>query len=265
MPQTLTTYGANNSYVIKSVTDASFTLLTADFTTGVVTSSILPSWVCEEMTRRIQKVFSIVPVKADLENGFDGLVLSLVEAIMFENTGGFQAAVTYSAPTATYTLSGLTDPCHIGISFPLSSSPPFLGAGGGLPAVTYAVDESIVPTKTTTSAIFSTLFSTNYVQQAPNENLVIWAAGSIYGPINTSNTLFQLRLSFDSVASYVFPVFNNRVDTHFPYNFVWKLTGAATAGTKVVALEWAKPAGGGSGALTADSNDSVSLTIMRVQ
>lgn len=126
MSQTLITVGSGIAYIIKNVTSSSFVLLTANFTTGVVSSSILPSGVTTELTRRLQQLLAAVPVKADVENGFAGMVRSLVVPQMMES-GSFSAVVTYVAPTATYTMSSLADPSHLAITIPQSTSAPFIG------------------------------------------------------------------------------------------------------------------------------------------
>jgi hypothetical protein len=126
MAQTTVVVDDPNCFIIKNATDASFVLLTASFTTGVVTSSKLSTRAVTVLTERLQDILSKAPVLADIEAGFAGLVRSLFTAVMFE-AGTFNVASTYAAPTCTVTLSGLGDPCHLGIAIPMSTSSPLLG------------------------------------------------------------------------------------------------------------------------------------------
>jgi len=126
MPQSLVIIHNPIAFLVKNTTDASFVLLTANFTTEVVASSILPARAVEVLQQRLQAALAAAPVKADVENGFAGLVRSLLTAVMFES-GSFTATVSYAAPVATFTLGGLGDPSHIGISVPMSTSSPLIG------------------------------------------------------------------------------------------------------------------------------------------
>jgi hypothetical protein len=113
--------------LIKSVTDASFVLLTAVYPTGVVSSSILSTAQAAALTARLQKLLAAAPVLADIEAGFAGLVRSTFAATMFE-AGSFTVDSVYAAPTCTVTLNGITDPAHVAVALPFSTSSPAIGA-----------------------------------------------------------------------------------------------------------------------------------------
>ena len=128
------------SYLIKATGETDYILLTADFMTGIVTSAVLPPVATGYLTGRLQEIMSKIPVIADLEAGFAGLIRSLVSIRQVEagspvladpshvecgapmstssalndyaqgQSGGGGAPtiaeVTYSAPTATLTIGG---------------------------------------------------------------------------------------------------------------------------------------------------------------
>lgn len=126
MAQTVVTLYNPISFLIKSTTDASFTLLTANFTTGVVSSSLLSSRATTVLTERLQAMLAAAPTRAAIENGFAGLVRGLVVCQCFE-ASSFAVQVTYASPTATYTLAGLPATAHIAVSIPHSVSAPVIG------------------------------------------------------------------------------------------------------------------------------------------
>lgn len=127
MPQTLVTLNSPISFLIQSTGDASFPLLTADFASGEVSSTVLPELATDFLTKRIQAIFAAVPVKADLEDGFAGLVNALVSATLLQD-GTLEQEAVYAAPTTTLTLSGVTDPATIAITIPYSTSASLVGA-----------------------------------------------------------------------------------------------------------------------------------------
>ncbi len=138
MPQTLITQADDLTYLVKSTTDSSFTLLSANFTTGVVSSSVLPSGVTRILTERVQAFFSALGAsnKAAFETSFPQLVQGLLGVAVLDTGAEPTISVSYGAPTATFTVADIPNPAHILIAVPHSMTPTYAvggigGTGGG--------------------------------------------------------------------------------------------------------------------------------------
>lgn len=131
MPQTITPVYEPIQYLVGTLTDTSFVLLAADFTTQIVSSPVLPSYATQYLTFRLQQMFSkaegMIP-----ESSFAGILRNMISAWVLELDAPGQLSVAYSSPTATVSVTGLDggQQCTVAISVPNSNAPPIFHGKG---------------------------------------------------------------------------------------------------------------------------------------
>lgn len=124
-----------------------------------------------------------------------------------------------------------------------STVPFYMGArapGGGL---------------TISSGTYATLVSGTLTQTSASQTLTCFVSGSSYS--NATGVRLLLRLLYDGVATSEFAYYYNTASDHRSWSFVFRFTGAATAGAKTIALQWAMPDGW---MTTMDGSDHYAVT-----
>ena len=120
--------------IIKTVGESSLQVLQANFTTGVVTSSVLSASALRLLNERVAHLLATYSPKSDLEPSFADMMASMISAAA---GGSFEIDASYVAPVATVSFSGLSGTEVIYLALQFSTDAPWalpsggLGAGGG--------------------------------------------------------------------------------------------------------------------------------------
>lgn len=171
------------SGIIKSTGVSEFNLLDADFTSLVVTSSVLPAAYTTLLTSRLQAIVAALPVKSAVQTGFAGLVRGLFSLRQCEpsNSVANPAHFLFAMPFGT---SSLFNPYMNGAGGePTAFS---LTPNGGMQNITAVLVRSVVQAYTPPFVPFSATWETgvgsfagtniNIVGLPSGESLIIFGA-----------------------------------------------------------------------------------------
>lgn len=98
-----------------------------------------------------------------------------------------------------------------------------------------------------------------YSQSVANQIVVVQAC--VGGFAGTANTGWGIRVTYNGVVQNSYPMFFNVASDHRYQCFIWRFTGASTAGSYAVVLQTARTTGAVGNVLTRDNNDSWSLLV----
>ncbi len=118
-----------NAFIVQSSNGAAYDLLSANVSTGVVTSAYLPASATNFLTIRLQKILTLLPSLSAA--ALKTQIKSLLSLNQLE--GAFTSTVTATGSNYALGLSDLAAPSNMQVSIPFSMSSPFATSAGPPP------------------------------------------------------------------------------------------------------------------------------------
>ncbi len=132
----LITVFSPNAFVVQSADGSAYDLLSANVSTGVVTSAYLPANATNFLTLRFQKLLTLLPSLT--ATALKTLIRNLVTLDQLE--GEFTATVTATGSNYALGLSDIETPSNLQVSIPFSTSSPFAVNGAPVAPTVESLD-----------------------------------------------------------------------------------------------------------------------------